>query len=114
MWLAQLAATGAVGVEFASIFRRFGSEVTIIEMLDALIATEDADASRELAKQFGVIKKAPSGATNYTYARKAVAQLKASGADVNGLTERAGGWFEPVSDRGSWTGSPWRGPRSGG
>jgi hypothetical protein len=31
-----------------------------------------------------VIKKAPSGATNYSYARKAVAQLKASGADVNG------------------------------
>src|SRR5213592_2693042 len=44
---------GIIGCEFASIFRRFGSEVTIIEMLDALIPQEDADASKELAKQFG-------------------------------------------------------------
>src|SRR5947209_7634388 len=44
---------GIIGCEFASIFRRFGSEVTIIEMLPALIPAEDADASKELAKQFG-------------------------------------------------------------
>jgi dihydrolipoamide dehydrogenase len=44
---------GIIGCEFASIFRRFGSEVTIIEMLPSLIPQEDADASRELAKQFG-------------------------------------------------------------
>jgi dihydrolipoyl dehydrogenase len=44
---------GIIGCEFASIFRRFGSEVTIIEMLPALIPMEDADASKELAKQFG-------------------------------------------------------------
>src|SRR5207253_385481 len=44
---------GIIGCEFASIFQRFGSEVTIIEMLAALIPQEDADASRELAKQFG-------------------------------------------------------------
>src|SRR5881398_809684 len=44
---------GIIGCEFASIFRRFGSEVTIVEMLDALIPQEDADAAKELAKQFG-------------------------------------------------------------
>src|SRR6188472_2206487 len=44
---------GIIGCEFASIFDRFGSQVTIIEMLDALIPQEDADASKELAKQFG-------------------------------------------------------------
>jgi dihydrolipoamide dehydrogenase len=44
---------GIIGCEFASILKRFGSEVTIIEMLDALIPQEDADASKELAKQFG-------------------------------------------------------------
>src|ERR671939_775848 len=44
---------GIIGCEFASIFSRFGSEVTIIEMLDALIPQEDADAAKELAKQFG-------------------------------------------------------------
>jgi dihydrolipoyl dehydrogenase len=43
---------GIIGCEFASIFNRFGSEVTIIEMLDSLIPQEDADASQELAKAF--------------------------------------------------------------
>ena len=44
---------GIIGCEFASIFQRFGSEVTIVEMLDTLIPQEDADAAKELAKQFG-------------------------------------------------------------
>ncbi|MFN2466952.1 MAG: dihydrolipoyl dehydrogenase [Gaiellaceae bacterium] len=44
---------GIIGCEFASIFRRFGAEVTIIEMLPALIPQEDADAAKELAKHFG-------------------------------------------------------------
>ena len=43
---------GIIGCEFASIFRRFGSEVTVIEMLPKLIPAEDDDASKELAKQF--------------------------------------------------------------
>src|SRR3954464_5690233 len=44
---------GIIGCEFASIFQRFGSEVTVIEMLPSLIPQEDADAAKELAKQFG-------------------------------------------------------------
>ena len=44
---------GIIGCEFASIFARFGSEVTIIEMLPSLIPQEDEDAAKELAKQFG-------------------------------------------------------------
>src|SRR5947207_14226090 len=44
---------GIIGCEFASIFRRFASQVTIVEMLDTLIPQEDADAAKELAKQFG-------------------------------------------------------------
>jgi dihydrolipoamide dehydrogenase len=43
---------GIIGCEFASIFERFGSEVTVVEMLDTLIPMEDADAAKELAKQF--------------------------------------------------------------
>jgi dihydrolipoamide dehydrogenase len=43
---------GIIGCEFASILNRFGTEVTIIEMLPKLIPTEDDDASSELAKQF--------------------------------------------------------------
>src|SRR5439155_23967230 len=43
---------GIIGCEFASIFRRFGSKVTIVEMLPQLIPQEDADAAKELDKQF--------------------------------------------------------------
>jgi dihydrolipoamide dehydrogenase len=43
---------GIIGCEFASIFRRFGSEVTIVEMLPTIIPAEDADAQKELLKQF--------------------------------------------------------------
>ena len=44
--------SGAVGVEFASIFRRFGSDVTLIELLPRLVPTEDAAISAELEKSF--------------------------------------------------------------
>src|SRR3989449_2133793 len=43
---------GIIGCEFASILQRFGSEVTIIEMLPQLIPQEDEDAAKELGKQF--------------------------------------------------------------
>ena len=43
---------GAVGVEFASIYRRFGSEVTVLEMLPRLVPLEDEDVSAELARAF--------------------------------------------------------------
>ena len=43
---------GIIGCEFASIFQRFGTEVTIVEMLDTLIPQEDEDATKELAKAF--------------------------------------------------------------
>jgi dihydrolipoamide dehydrogenase len=43
---------GIIGCEFASILRRFGSEVTIVEMLPKLIPQEDDDAAKELLKQF--------------------------------------------------------------
>ena len=43
---------GIIGCEFASIFERFGSDVTIIEMLESLIPQEDTDASSELRKAF--------------------------------------------------------------
>src|SRR5229473_724748 len=43
---------GIIGCEFASILQRFGSDVTIVEMLPTLIPQEDEDATKELAKQF--------------------------------------------------------------
>lgn len=43
---------GAVGVEFASIFRSFGTEVTILEMLPRLVPIEDEEVSKELARVY--------------------------------------------------------------
>jgi dihydrolipoamide dehydrogenase len=43
---------GAVGVEFASIFRSFDSEVTILEMLPRLVPVEDEEISKELARVY--------------------------------------------------------------
>jgi dihydrolipoamide dehydrogenase len=43
---------GAVGVEFASCFHRFGSKVTIFEMLPRIVPVEDEDVSKELARYF--------------------------------------------------------------
>lgn len=43
---------GAVGVEFASIYRSFGCEVGVVELLANLIPLEDADLGQELARSF--------------------------------------------------------------
>jgi dihydrolipoamide dehydrogenase len=43
---------GAVGVEFASIYRSFDAEVTIVEMLPRLVPVEDEEVSKELARVF--------------------------------------------------------------
>src|SRR5215470_7051121 len=44
--------SGAVGVEFASMYQRFGSKVTIVEVLPRVVPLEDEDISRELAASF--------------------------------------------------------------
>jgi dihydrolipoamide dehydrogenase len=43
---------GAIGVEFASVFARLGSKVTLVELLDRLLPIEDASMGEELAKYF--------------------------------------------------------------
>jgi dihydrolipoamide dehydrogenase len=43
---------GAIGVEFASMFNAFGSEVTIIEALPRIVPLEDEEVSAELTKAF--------------------------------------------------------------
>jgi dihydrolipoamide dehydrogenase len=43
---------GAVGCEFADVFNAFGSEVTLLEVLPAILPVEDAECSAELAKAF--------------------------------------------------------------
>ena len=44
--------SGAVGVEFASMYNDFGTEVTIVELLDRLVPLEDPEISAALQKEF--------------------------------------------------------------
>ena len=44
--------SGAVGSEFASIFKSFGSEVVLVEMLPRILPLEDEEVSKELARSF--------------------------------------------------------------
>jgi dihydrolipoamide dehydrogenase len=69
--------SGAVGVEFASIFRRFGSQVTLIELLPRIVPAEDEAISAELEKSF---KK--QGITVHTGTKVTRAAAGASSVDV--------------------------------
>jgi dihydrolipoamide dehydrogenase len=80
--------SGAVGVEFASIFRRFGSDVTIIELLPRLVPVEDDAISAELEKSF---RKQGIRCLTGTKVTKATAgsggvQLEAQGLDGKAQT----------------------------
>jgi len=44
--------SGAVGVEFASMYDDFGTDVTVVELLDRIVPSEDPEISAELAKAF--------------------------------------------------------------
>ncbi len=76
--------SGAVGVEFASIFRRFGSTVTIIELLPRLVPIEDQAVSAELERSF---KK--QGITVLTGTKVTSARPGTGGVDIE--AEGAGG-----------------------
>jgi dihydrolipoamide dehydrogenase len=70
--------SGAVGVEFASIFRRFGSQVTLIELLPRIVPAEDEAISAELLKSF---KK--QGITVHTGTKVAKATASAGGVEID-------------------------------
>jgi dihydrolipoamide dehydrogenase len=44
--------SGAIGVEFAYVMKNFGVDVTIVEFLDRMVPTEDAEVSKELLRQY--------------------------------------------------------------
>src|SRR3954447_23195304 len=47
-----IAGSGAIGVEFAYVMVNFGVDVTIVEFLDRMVPTEDAEISKELLKHY--------------------------------------------------------------
>lgn len=65
---------GVIGLEMASAFREFGSEVTVIEMLDRLLPDEEPEAARELTHLLG-----RRGIKIHTGAR--VSQIQQLGSD---------------------------------
>jgi dihydrolipoyl dehydrogenase len=69
--------SGAVGVEFASIFKSYGSEVTVIELLPRLVPGEDEAVSAELERSF---KK--RGIKVMTGARVTSAKAGGKGVDI--------------------------------
>ncbi len=44
--------SGAVGVEFASVYSRFGCDTTVVELMDRIVPAEDAEVSKELERSF--------------------------------------------------------------
>jgi dihydrolipoamide dehydrogenase len=80
--------SGAVGVEFASIYRRFGSEVTLIELLPRLVPNEDDAVAAELEKSF---KKQGIKVLTGTKVTKAVAAANSvdiEAQDASGKTQK--------------------------
>src|SRR5581483_819352 len=78
--------SGAVGVEFASIFNRFGSDVTILELLPRLVPVEDEAVSAELEKSFR-----KQGITSHTGAKVTSAKRSADGSAVEVSAQLADG-----------------------
>jgi dihydrolipoamide dehydrogenase len=70
--------SGAVGVEFASIFARFGTDVTVLELLPRLVPVEDEAVSAELEKSFR-----KQGITSHTAAKVTGAKVTADGVDID-------------------------------
>ncbi len=83
--------SGAVGVEFASIFRRFGSDVTLVELLPRLVPNEDETISAELEKAF---KK--RGITVRTGTRVTSAKVKAGSVTIE-MQSATGGKAESIT-----------------
>jgi len=89
--------SGAVGVEFASIFRRFGAEVTIIELLPRLVPNEDEAVSAELAKAFKKRGIATKTGTKVTSAKVANGQVSIQTAAVGDPGQKNDGKTESLT-----------------
>jgi dihydrolipoamide dehydrogenase len=83
--------SGAVGVEFASIFKSFGSEVTVIELLPRLVPGEDQAISSELEKNFkrrGIKVYTGTKVTSAKAAEKGVELEMTSGEGASAKTQK--------------------------
>ncbi len=78
---------GAVGVEFSSIFRSFGSEVTIVEFLPRAVPVEDEEISKELTRVFKKRGIDMNTGSKVEKIEKTEAGVKVTWTDSNGKTQ---------------------------
>jgi dihydrolipoamide dehydrogenase len=78
---------GAVGVEFASIFRSFGTEVTILEFLPRMVPVEDEEISKELARVFRKRGIETSTGAKVEKVEKTADGVRVSYTDANGSAQ---------------------------
>jgi len=76
---------GAVGVEFASIYARFGTDVTLIELLDRIVPNEDVEISAELNRALKKKIKIHTS-TRFESVEKTKDGLKVTARDAKGQT----------------------------
>jgi dihydrolipoamide dehydrogenase len=82
---------GAIGMEFAYVLTNYGVEVTIIEFLDRALPNEDADVSKEIARQYKKLGVKILTSTSVTSVadhgdRVTVAYAPAAGGETSELT----------------------------
>jgi len=78
---------GAVGVEFGSMFRSFGAEVTILEFLPRLVPLEDEEVSKELARVFRKRGIDANTGARVDKVEKTDAGVRVSFTDANGKSQ---------------------------
>ena len=76
--------SGAVGVEFASVYSRFGCDTTVVELLDRIVPLEDAEVSKELERSFKKRGIKVMTGTKMDKLEKTKKSVKVSGKDAKG------------------------------
>lgn len=76
--------SGAAGVEFASIFARFGCDTTVVELLDRIVPTEDVEISKQLERSFKKQKIKVMTGVKLKTMKKLKNLVKVSGQDSKG------------------------------
>ena len=81
--------SGAIGVEFSTIWNAYGTKVTIVEMLDRLVPNEDEEVSKDLQKAFekSKITCLPGHKVETLEATETGVRVKVSGPKVNEVLE---------------------------
>ncbi len=76
--------SGAVGVEFASVYSRFGCDTTVVELMDKIVPLEDAEVSKELERSFKKRGIKVMTGTKLDKLEKSKKGVKVSGKDAKG------------------------------